>query len=435
MYKKSQRRIIIAVMATLCIALAGTLGVIYSASAVDMHRKNLDMLKHYAAIFAVKGAPDQTDGDPGDWVGSLPSGALPSGALPSGMERPLRIGDGDVFGVSTFYAVTCSASGEWKVADNDGHSGYSNDDLTAIAQKCVAQNKEEGTVGSLMYLVSREDDGTTLVSLIDNAILSDSMATIFRYTLIFGAIACAVMLVFSYFLSRKIIQPLAENNEQQKQFISDAGHELKTPVSVISANAEMLAREVGPSKWLDNIRAENERMARLTTDLLDLAKTEHVKPVFSAFDVSRAVTGSVLPFEGMAFERGISLDYTIAPAITMVGSEEQIGQLTAILVDNALAHCAEGGAVKVDLAAVKNKVSLRVSNTGEPIPPEKREQIFERFYRGDASRTGSGGPGRYGLGLAIARAIVQTHGDTLTVDCRDGWVIFSADISRKLPVS
>ena len=238
------------------------------------------------------------------------------------------------------------------------------------------------------------------------------------------------MLVFVFFcslnLANRIVAPLEESYQKQKQFISDAGHELKTPIAVISANAEMLGRECGESKWLSNINFENERMAGLVSQLLELARTEQTMPVMDEVDFSQTVTGGILPFESVAFEHGLTLDCDIEEGLRLSGNVGQLGQLVSILVDNAIFHAAPETAVTVSLKRERRSAVLSVANEGGEIPPEQREQIFERFYRRDRAR--SGGSGRYGLGLAIAKAIVLAHKGNISVTCKEGITKFSVSI-------
>lgn len=225
---------------------------------------------------------------------------------------------------------------------------------------------------------------------------------------------------------RKIIAAIEESYKKQKQFISDAGHELKTPIAVISANAEILARECGENRWLSNINFENERMAGLVSQLLELAKTEQITPVMDVVDFSQTVTGGILPFESVAFEHGLTLDFDIAENLRLNGNAGQLGQLVSILVDNDILHADPGTAVTVFLKQERRSAVLSVANRGGEIPPEEREQIFERFYRGDQARSGSSG--RFGLGLAIAKAIVLAHKGNISVTCKEGITKFSVSI-------
>ena len=153
----------------------------------------------------------------------------------------------------------------------------------------------------------------------------------------------------SVFLARKIVNPLEESYQKQKQFISDAGHELKTPVSVVSANAELLSREIGDNQWLQNIQYENERMGMLVGQLLDLARTENVTPQMEHIDFSRLVAGESLPFESVAFEKGLTLNTNITSNIGVIGNSTQLKQLVSILLDNAIRHSKDQGEVWLTL--------------------------------------------------------------------------------------
>lgn len=417
MFKKSQRRIVAAVMATLIFALAGVFAVIFLASYSDVRKESLEMLEKYAELYFKNGEPDNAIVAQRRFPGVPETGDMPAG-LPDGAKPE----SGRLFALSTFYAVSFDKNGKANPFDNDGSSPYSDERLSEMARKCLGH--ETGTTDGLIFLTKTQGD-TTLVVFKDDTIKSDTMATLFRYTVIFGAAALLVLFALSVLMSKKIIEPLRKNDEKQRQFVSDAGHELKTPVSVIDANAELLAREIGPNKWLDNIRFENARMEELTRQLLELARTEQTKPVFAEFDMSRTVTGCILPFEGVAFDKGITLAYSIEPGITCCGSREQIGELTTVLIDNAMAHSAGGGEITVELKRHKGSATLSVANPGEPI--EDRERIFERFYKSDEARSENGA--HYGLGLAIAKAIVKAHGGTITVESKGGMNIFCAELN------
>ena len=203
---------------------------------------------------------------------------------------------------------------------------------------------------------------------------------------------------------------MEESYRRQKQFISDASHELKTPVAVIGANIELLSRELEDDPWLANIRYENARMAGLIAQLLDLARTEAVSPVMAEIDLSRLVLGEVIPFETVAFEHGVRLETCLDDAVCLVGNDIQLKQLVSILVDNAIRLLQERG-----------HALLAVTNIGPEIPPEQQKHVFDRFYRRDEARSDSH---HYGLGLAIAKAIADSHHGTIQVRCADGQVSF-----------
>ena len=219
-----------------------------------------------------------------------------------------------------------------------------------------------------------------------------------------------------------IIRPLEENHMKQKQFISDAGHELKTPISVVSANAELLSREIGENQWLVNIQYENERMGALVTQLLDLARMEHVTPPMEPVDFSHLVSGEILPFESMIYEKGMALHCEIQDHIMVYGNAMQLKQITAILLDNAMNHSQKGGEILLTLQKAHGRAVFSVCNDGDEIPAEQCKHLFDRFYRLDEARNGE--DKHYGLGLAIAKTIAVGHHGKIEVKCHDGKVQF-----------
>ena len=305
--------------------------------------------------------------------------------------------------------------------DNGEVSAYSEEDLTKLAEEILEEKKGEGKKGSLLY-EKKDKGGYILVAFLDNTLMLESAGTLVTYTLIFGGIALVLIFLLANYLAGKILAPLEENYERQKQFVSDAGHELKTPAAVINANLELLTREIGENQWLSNIQYENQRMSALITQLLDLARAENASSQMEPLDLSHLVWGETLPFEPVAYEKGLALNSSIEEEIWVNGNSVQLKQLTSILIDNWIRHGSQGKEVDLELKRVKNSAVLSVANEGREIPEEQRKHLFERFYRSDQARAAE--DGHYGLGLAIAKAIAQTHKGSIQVQCRDGMVIF-----------
>ena len=211
--------------------------------------------------------------------------------------------DSPKFRLSTFYSVAVSYEGEILDTKNNSPAVHTDDDLCKLAQHIINGEKTSGKENNLAYY-KVDKGGYILVAFMDNTVVNESAMTLFRYTLIFGAVAMILFFFVSVFLAKKIVKPLEESYQKQKQFISDAGHELKTPVAVVSANAELLSRELGDNQWLQNIQYENERMGTLVSQLLQLARTENVTPQMEHVDLSRLIFGEALPFESVAFEKG-----------------------------------------------------------------------------------------------------------------------------------
>lgn len=231
-------------------------------------------------------------------------------------------------------------------------------------------------------------------------------------------VVAAVMLIFIFFISRffanKAIKPVKEAFEKQKQFIADASHELKTPLTVINTNVDVLLSNrdssiSSQSKWLHYIKSEVERMTKLTNDLLFLAQLDYsdVKMIYSDFNLSETVENVILTMEAVIFENNIAFDYEVEPDLVIHGNSEQIKQVIMILLDNGMKYANSKGLVRLALKKNGNNAYLSVINTGEGISEEQIEKIFDRFYRTDKSRIRKSGG--YGLGLAIAKSIIEQH--------------------------
>lgn len=223
--------------------------------------------------------------------------------------------------------------------------------------------------------------------------------------------------------TRWMLGPIEASMKKQKQFIADASHELKTPVSVILANAEVMEHDPS-ARWLSNIEEEAHRMNALITSLLDLTRAEEHQPDLQRVDFSRLVQKQCVIMEAMLFEKHLELKEAVEEGIFVQAEPAALQQLCAILLDNASEH--SSGLVEVRLFRQKRSAVLQVMNSGRPIPPEEREKIFERFYRSDLSRNRS--TGRYGLGLAIARSIVERFHGTIQAGCQDGLTVFTATL-------
>ena len=412
MFKKSRRKIVVTIMSILILLWVGTLGVIYVSSYFDMKRQNKQMMGAYAEMYTLSHSMDGIVPPMKPFPGSTP------GFRPGFTDTPM-------FQLSTFYSVAVSYSGTILEINNDPPTVHTNDDLVQLVHRIMKDGVHSGTENNLAFLVT-DKGGYLLVSFMDNTVVNENAMTLFRYTLIFGGVVLVLFFFLSQFLAKRIVDPLEKSYQKQKQFISDAGHELKTPVSVVSANAELLSREVGDNQWLQNIQYENERMGILVSQLLDLARTENVTPQRECIDMSRLVAGEALPFESVAFEKGLSLNSNIASGIMVEGNSSQLKQLTAILLDNAVRHNKGEGEVSLALYKESGNAVLSVVNGGEEIPMQHREQIFERFYRADSARNGE--DRHYGLGLAIAKAIVTAHHGHIGVRCYNGVVEFRVSI-------
>lgn len=403
-------------MLSLILLLAATLSVIMLASYREIRHRDFEMLERYVEIYTLDRQPGtETPPDFG------PGNQSPPG---QGDFSPAERSD---YQLSTFYSVALSEDGTVLAVDNGTSGLYDEDKLVEIARKLLEEDRASGRFDNMSYMISVRS-GYTLVAFIDNTIIDASMKMLLRNVLIVGGAAIVVLFFVSIVLSKKIIRPLEENDKQQKQFISDAGHELKTPVAVISTNAELLSRELGENEWLANIQYENERMGDLVKQLLDLSKAENTETPMEIVDFSRVITGEALAFESVAFDQGKMIQSDIDEGIYVVGNQIQLTQLISILLDNAVRHGA-GSEIELSLKRLGHSAVFNIVNDGEEISPEKLEHLFDRFYRVDEARNSESH--HYGLGLSIAKAVVEKHGGSIVVSSRNGRVRFTVSIPEK----
>lgn len=218
------------------------------------------------------------------------------------------------------------------------------------------------------------------------------------------------------FISLLSLKPVDEAYTKQKQFIADASHELKTPIAVISTNLDVLSQEYPNNKWISYIRDENLRMGNLVKDMLFLAQNDAGKlnSIKTSFDICHLVNFTLLPLESMIFESKKTLEMNIPDTeIFMEGYEAELKRAIVILIDNAIKHTPEGGVIRVTVEEARGHVFVKVYNTGSGIPQDELDKIFLRFYRSDSSRCRE--TGGYGLGLAIAKTIVENHKGKISV--------------------
>ncbi|KIL38635.1 histidine kinase [Gordoniibacillus kamchatkensis] len=251
-------------------------------------------------------------------------------------------------------------------------------------------------------------------------------------TLIFvGVGMLAVIFIISLIFANRAIRPIAETWEKQKQFVADASHELKTPLSIINANFDVLMANQEETvqsqlKWLGYIRIGTDRMAKLINDLLALARLEtiHVEAPKTPFNMSDVIRDVMLSMEAAAMEKGIKLTYSIEPDLLIKSDPEKVQQVTAILLDNAIKYANERGQIHISLLKSKRHAVCSIKNSGKGIPKQDLPKVFDRFYRADPSRTHENGS--YGLGLAIAKTIMDgLGGEIQATSAENEWTTFT----------
>ncbi len=294
-------------------------------------------------------------------------------------------------------------------------------DETAInlALRVSASGEARGFFGIYRYVKVMDTEGLRIIFL-DT---SNTMAN--YYSVLFNSIGIALVLlilvlIIISFLSHRILRPIAESYEMQRQFISDAGHELKTPLTIIRADADVLEMELGENEWLEDIQRQTGRLSELTNNLLLLSRMEDTQSALTIIDfpLSDCVLETAASFETLAKARERELVCDVEPMLTLRGDERSISHLVSVLLDNAIKYSPRGGVIRLNLEKTARNVQLTVYNsTMEDIPREALPRLFDRFYRIDSAR--NSGVGGHGIGLSLAKAIVSAHGGKIQASIPD----------------
>lgn len=303
------------------------------------------------------------------------------------------------------------------------------DEIIEYVNAALSTGQQSGTLGHYAFTIKLRSYGKIVVFLdiSQNQIQNRSLLLT---TIGIGVLAVVIFFLMSVALSFWLVKPVRDTFSKQKLFISNASHELKTPLAVIKANADVLETEIGDNKWLGYIKSESTRMGELVNELLTLARLDDKGAdnlIMEELDLSELVTQCALPFESSMFEAGKKFVMDIQPDVTLRCDRSTIRHILTILIDNAQKYSDEGGEVKVSLYTRGSKRIIEVWNTGMGIAPDKLDKVFERFYREDEARNSSSGG--YGLGLSIAQSGVKAHGGTITAKSEYGkWAKFTVTL-------
>lgn len=299
-----------------------------------------------------------------------------------------------------------------------------------IVETALSKKKERGSFFHSNYWFAFqlvEDTETAAhLALIDQ---TDRMISLRQTLMILGGVSIVSLLLLygvSHFFAERAVRPIRQAFAQQEAFVADASHELKTPLAILGANLSVLRSNSGETvasqmQWVNAMEDQTRRMNGLVGDMLTLARLDaRADDIQAEQDFSRIVTGCLLSFEAICFEKEISLESNVASGLRVTGNAEHFTRLVYILLDNAAKHTPQGGKIRITLQTEKNRVQLQIYNTGQGIPPEQTAHIFDRFYRSDAARLRNGEHGGYGLGLAIARSIAEEAGGGIGVSSEPG---------------
>ena len=331
----------------------------------------------------------------------------------------------EILHAGRFFYVKVDHSGNFRETNFDMMFDFSKEEAIEYAKSALKREKNSGYIENLQYLIVEKNYGKIIV-FAERSIEARLLTQLIYISIWVAGVTFFILFIFSLFLSKWVIQPVQTAFEKQRQFVSDASHELKTPLTIISANADVLENEIGENIRLTHMKIQIERMGLLIHNLLILAKADESKLQLSQcdFNISQLIQNTILSFESRAFEEGKHLSYTIDDEIYFFGNQESIHRLTIILIDNAIRYSYPDGEIKLTLKKENGRPYLSLFNTGMGIPEEEKIKIFDRFYRSDRSRSRE--TGGYGLGLAIAKSIVDTHKGKIFVTGQEGkWIQFT----------
>lgn len=303
-------------------------------------------------------------------------------------------------------------------------------DILSMTQKLQKNGKRFGSIDDYIYLVRILKSGNTVYIFVNNKEALQNSKQFFIVSIFIFLLSVIVFTIISYYLSRWMIKPSEKAIKNQKIFVANISHDLKTPITIIRANADLIENEVKNKKSIKYIQQETEKLNQLVNEMLTLTRIDNTisKENFKSFNFGDSLFDVVLPFESIAYEKGIRFNINIDEVTDYFGDENNIQKLAEILIDNAMSYTAKGGIVDVDAYENSKAVTLSVTNTGEPISDEKKVEIFDRFYRESKSRERTGN--HYGLGLSIANTIVKKHNGKITVESKNGKNTFTVTLPK-----
>ena len=414
MIKKLRRKLIAACMISLTIVLTVILGGVNFMS----YQK---VVSDADAVLTLLGNNDGTFPKNHGGLGTRPEGEPPTSE---------ELGERNFFDrqelspetpyESRFFSVLLDQSSQVLQTDTGQIAAVDEEEAVVYAQTVANSGSITGFWDNYRYLVLTEGENTRVIFLDCGRSLSSFRATLLA-SIALSLLGLIAVLVLLLFLSRRIVRPVAESYEKQKQFITDAGHELKTPMTIIGADVDLAEMECGENQWLTDIRRQTQRLTGLTNDLIYLSRMEEEQPKLSCieFPLSDVAEEMAQSFQALARSQRKDFALSIQPMLSCTGDEKAIRQLLSILLDNALKYSPAGGHLELRIERQGRSVLLTVSNTtAQPVERDKLPHLFDRFYRSDQSRNSQ--TGGYGLGLSIAKSIVIAHKGKIRAESQDG---------------
>ena len=393
MIKRLRRKFVLIVMAVVTLILLAIFFTMLTTTQRNNERMSLDVLQQ---ALSVRQAPPHSNISPRPDNNPFPSGA----SFPN-MRQPVLI-------------VDMSANGIISTISNQLHF-IEQEDIVPIVELVLLSEENTGIIQSydLRYLLRSTENGIR-IALADIYMEQEILNTQIKNSLLIGSAAMLTFFFLSLFLAHWAVRPVETAWERQKQFIANASHELKTPLTVILSNADMLRtdklfEDENNARRMEHIHAEAMRMKKLVEDMLALAKSDNAETqsIYSVVDFSYITKSATLMYEPIAFDEKKMLSYEIESGLSVMGDPQKLQQAIYVLLDNAIKYSPSSGSIHISLCQSEHKTLLfSVENEGTPIPADELDNIFLRFYRRDESRSEHGS---FGLGLSIAQSIISEH--------------------------
>lgn len=321
-----------------------------------------------------------------------------------------------------FFVLYYNEDGTLIRSDLDKIAAVTQDNTQKYLDIALKNGEGYGFTDGYKYKVTKQDDGSFSAIFLDDYREMSSAYTILILSIAATVICSALICVLIVLFSKRAVKPAIESNKKQKQFITDASHELKTPITVISTSLSVLEMEVGKQKWIDKSKEQTEKLTELVNSLVTLSKMDEETPLnIKEFNISDAVSETAESFSDFAEQRGHRLEIDIAPLVKYNGDEYSVRQLCSILIDNAIKYASDGTPIKFTLGKDKKGVIITSENESDNVNADELDKLFDRFYRADKSRNSK--TGGFGIGLSIARSICEAHRGEIKAVCDNGHTV------------
>ncbi|MBQ9609836.1 MAG: HAMP domain-containing histidine kinase [Lachnospiraceae bacterium] len=431
MIKTLQKKFIVTAMIAISVLVIVLLGTVNVVNIIRINNQNNSMMEMLAGS-------DRGRSDFGDIPPEFQDGEIPENDFSDENDFPMSDNrmDNDRFKLfnpilnendklaAVYFLVRLDENDNVIFTDIKHISSVDEEAASSYAKDVIDSGKKRGRTDSYRYLVTDSPDGNgrTIVFL-DVHTHRQSILAVAIASLGIGILGWVLMLLLIIALSKKAIRPIAENIERQKQFITDAGHEIKTPLAIILANTDAMELHNGENKWSKNIRKQTSRLSELMQRMLSLAKmdegTANLK--FEELNISKIVNELASSFKEPANKKNIKIEKEITEDVVCKADKESITQLVNIMIDNAVKYADEDSVINIKLKKTDKKMKLSIANKCSNLPDIPPEKMFDRFYRGDSARTQKSGG--FGIGLSVAQAVAEAHKGHISASYKDDNII------------